>query len=411
MKQFMLLAFAICSSFICFSQTDDTDTEDLIYRRSSLYTLMMSDINQSHGATIQNAFINYPIPDKFNNHNLEKRTILKIEKDSLSRKEFKEQIQTAITDSLNTNYVAKLIISKWFNRSEKGGFNMNLISERGNYNATDLDVHIARNSERGTALLADAGEELIKNTFIVINNFKYTNKEEVAKKANGLLTAVSSLASATGYGDVSLVADVAAEGVDVLGKGYVIKTDSYLYRLVWNDEVASIFYNNFWTEDSNIDLEKVKAFDESDAFELEYIGKETAWADLQSTKYTTKSDDDLISVATVKASDAVIAKLQRSYEVFRTKTPLLSGDPLAAKIGLKEGIEKGDKYEVLEQVINKEGKTEYKRMGIIKVEKKHIWDNRFMASEENQNPSEFEYTTFKGPKNKYFQGMLIRQIN
>src|SRR5690606_39200792 len=130
---------------------------------------------------------------------------------------------------------------------------------------------------------------------------------------------------------------------------------------------------------------------------LEYIGTETAWADMQSTVFTKKSDDELIAIATKNAGDAVIAKLQRAYEVFRTKTPLLSGDPLSAKIGLKEGLEKGDKYEVLEQVINKEGKTEYKKVGTIKVEKNMIWDNRYMADEENT--SEIEYTTFSGSSN------------
>jgi hypothetical protein len=37
-------------------------------------------------------------------------------------------------------------------------------------------------------MLADAGEELIGNTFVVINDFKYVSKEEIAnktKKATG----------------------------------------------------------------------------------------------------------------------------------------------------------------------------------------------------------------------------------
>ena len=406
MKQSLLLVIIYLFSFSTFSQSEPND---LVYRRSSLYTLMISDENKEHQEVIQNSFTNYPIPEKFNSHTLEKRTIPKTINDSVSKKELYVLQQQAITDFLTTNDVAKFMVAKWFNRSKEGGFNMNLISERGHYNATDLDVKIARNSERGTALIADAGEELIKNTFVVINNFKYTNKEEVAKKTNSILSAVSSAASQAGASDLSLAVDTAAEGVDILGKGYVIKTDSYLYQLVWNDEIASIFYNDYWTEDGNIDTTRVNAFNSSNIFKLEYIGMESAWADLQSTKYTTQSEEDLITVATLKASDAVIAKLQRTYEVFRTKTPLLSGDPIAAKIGLKEGLEKGDKYEVLEQIINKEGKTEYKQIGIIKVEKDLIWDNRFMATEENK--SELEYTTFKGSKNKYFQGMLIRQIN
>ncbi len=258
-------------------------------------------------------------------------------------------------------------------------------------------------------MVADAGEELLKNTFVVVNNFKYTSKEEVANKTKGLLSVVSSAASAAGADGLSLAADATSVGVGVMGKGYVIKTDALLYKLVWNDEVAAIFYNDYWTENGALDPEKVAAFENSNIFTLEYIGTETAWADLQSTAFTQKNDDELIAVATKKATDAVIAKLQRAYEVFRTKTPLMSGDPISAKIGMKEGLEKGDKYEVLEQVINDEGKTEYKKVGLIKVEKNMIWDNRYLADEEN--PTELEYTTFSGSKNKYYAGMLIRQIN
>jgi len=406
MSKILLLTLLCFYSISTFSQSE---TNDLIYRRSSLYTLMVSDKNEEHSEIIQNSFIHYPLPEKFNSHIVEGRIIPKTIDNSLSRKEINTAQHEAITDFLNTNDIAKLMVAKWFNRSEKGGFNMDLISKRGYYNASDLDVKIANQTERGLALIADAGEELINNTFVVINNFKYTNKEEVAKKTNSILSAISSAASEAGNSDVSLIANTTAQGVDVLGKGYIIKTDSYLYKLVWNEEVAAIFYNDLWTEDNELDPERVKAFDESDIFSLEFVGMESAWADLQSTKFTKQTDEELIATATVKASDAVIAKLQRSYEVFRTKTPLLSGDPIAAKIGLKEGLEKGDKYAVLEQVINKEGKTEYKQIGVIRVEKDHIWDNRYMATEENE--SEIEYTTFKGAKNKYYPGMLIKQIN
>lgn len=403
----LILIFCLCFIFSGYSQTDNKTAE---YRRSSLYTLMVADSSRNFSQLIQETFVNSKIPEKFNNHVVSERSIPKLYNDTLSKADLKEAQKVAITDYLSTHDIAKSMVAKWFNRSEQGGFNMDLISERGFYSATDLDVKIAKNSERGTAMLADAGEELIKNTFVIVNNFKYTDKEEVAKKAKGLLSGISSVASLAGAGDVALVSDAVGEGVGVLGKGYVIKTDALLFRLKWNDEVAGVFYNDYWTEDGQIDEEKVKAFDESDVFELEYIGTQMAWADLQSTSFTKKTDEELITIATVKASDAVTAKLQREYEVFRTKTPLMSTEPLSAKIGMKEGLAKGDKYEVLEQVINKEGKTEYKRVGVIKVDKDQIWDNRFGADEENTDET-LEYTVFTGKKNKFYPGMLIRQIN
>ncbi len=108
-------------------------------------------------------------------------------------------------------------------------------------------------------------------------------------------------------------------------------------------------------------------------------------------------------------------KLQKKFEAFRTKTPLVSVDPLGAKIGMKEGVEGGDKYEVLEKQVDAEGKVKWKRKGVIKVDKKKIWDNRFSAGEKlldgNGEPikpeNELKFTHFKGGKG-FYPGMLLR---
>jgi len=401
MKKLMLSVLALSFAFSIQSQEENTD---VVYRRSSLFTLMVSDKHREYADVIKETFNTAEIPEKFNNHNIDLRTIKKSYHDSDSKEDKKESQKNANQEFFSTNNIAKLLVAKWFNRSNKGGFDMNLISERGLYNASELDVKIAKNSERGLALLADAGEELIKNTFVLVNDFKYISKEEVAEKAKTGLAFASGLVSSSSFGS-----KVANSALDIAGKGYVIKTTSYLYKLVWNEETAAVFYNDHWIDDEHIDYNRKKAFEQSDVFKLELVGTEVAWADLQATSYTQKSEEELVATATVKAIDAVIAKLQRKYEVFRTKTPLLSGNPLSAKIGLKEGLEGGDKYEVLEQTIDKNGKTFYKRKGVIKVDKKQIWDNKFSAEEEHEE-EEKEYTLFKGGKN-YYSGMLIRQIN
>jgi hypothetical protein len=285
MKKPILIALFLCFNFIAFCQEEANLNN---YKRSSLYTFMVSDLQQEHSLTIHDAFVNYPIPDKFNNHNCNQRTLPKVVDENLSKKEIKELQKDSITQFLSNNAIAKAMVAKWFNRSERGGFNMNLIAERGSYNASDIDIKIAKQNERGLAMLADAGEELLKNTFVVVNNFKYTNKEEVAEKASGWLSVVSSVASAAGADVVSLAADATSLGVGVMGKGFIIKTDAHLYRLVWDEETAAIFYNDYWTEDAELDSEKVAAFENSNIFNLEYIGTETAWADLQSTVFTQK---------------------------------------------------------------------------------------------------------------------------
>lgn len=387
------------------SRSEDNDNADLKYRRSSLYTMMINDTEREHFGVIRDAFGNFELSEKFNDHNLGPYLI-----DAEGGEKDQSEIITAY---LNENGVARDLVAKWFNRNPQGEFNMDLVAERGSYNASDLDVLVAGDSKRGSALLADAGEELIGNTFIIVNDYKYVNKEEVAKKASGILNAVSTVASAAGYSDVALIADATNLGTSAMGKGYVVKTSSYLYRLVWNEEIANEFYTNLWVDNRNFEETKKDAFEKSDLFKLKLVGSQTAWADLQSTVFTKKSDEDLIRIATIKATDKGISKLQRKFEEFRTKSPLLSGDPIAAKIGLKEGLERGDKFEVLEQVIDKNGRTKYTRVGKIKVDPRTIWDNSYLSeeNEEEEEVSTAPFTEFKGSKNNYYSGMLIRQIN
>ena len=101
--------------------------------------------------------------------------------------------------------------------------------------------------------------------------------------------------------------------------------------------------------------------------------------------------------------------------MFKPKTPLAQvenkGKLCTAKIGLKEGLEGGEKFSVLEQFTNKEGLTEYKKIGTIKVDKNKVWDNQFYASEPPAVEGEItiQATHFKGCKKKYYPGLLIRQ--
>lgn len=380
--------------------------KDLKYRRSSLYTLMINDNSRMHSNVIKDAFGNSTLPQKFNNHNIGPYMI-----DGQANSD--NQAQT-ITTYLNQNNVARSLVAKWFNRSADGKFDMNLVAARGMYDASAMDKVVANSSERGDAMLADAGEELIGNTFIIVNDYKFTNKEEAVakgKKATGLLKTAA--AFVPGGSAITNTLDVVETGATIAGKGYWVRTTSYLYRLVWDEEAAAIFYNNYWTDANNFDPAKAEAFNKATNFKLKLIGSQTAGADVQSSIFTDKSEEDLIRIATVKATDRAIAKLEKKYEEFRTKTPLISIDPIAAKIGTKEGLEKGDKYEVIQQIESPDGKTIYKRVGIIKVTS--VWDNSYTPEEEEElkkqgNLPEQQFSTFKGI-GKFYPGMLIKQIN
>lgn len=382
---------------ISFAQDSKSEFE-VKYRRSSLYSVMVDQPTLPYAAEIKKNFENSPIPDKFNNHNLSKRIY------DLG------ELPTDGSDSPILSAIARDIVAKWFNRSSKGGFNMNLIKERGFYDASALDVVKAQASKRGLDLLADAGEELIGKTFVLINEFKYTDKAEVAEKTSGWLNAIGTIADNAGASNVSTATTLTSTGATVAGKGYIVKTNAHLYQLVWDEETAAIFYNDYWADDKTITPAKKKAFDESTIFKLKYIGTDTSWSDIQSTVFTSKSDEQLIERATVKAIDRVIVKLQKNHDQFKTKTPLYTVDPLTAKVGLKEGITNKSTFDVLEQVEDENGKTQYVKVGVVKVDSKYpIWDNTYGAQEENPN-STVDRTYFKKVSGKdFFPGMLLVQ--
>lgn len=436
-KTILVIAIAFISVASIIAQS----AKPVKYRRSSIYTIMLDDAGLVKADTIKASFLSAPVPDKYNDHNLHIKFFnpkdiqlteeeRKVKKEGVGKNVGKSILSNTtggLADTTETadlpliidkfftsNGIARGMVAKWFNRSEKGTFNMQLIGERGSYDATEMAANIAKRSTRGVASLADAGEELIGNTFVIVTRLKYVNKEEVAKATNNLL----STASQFGGSNFQLAAKGLGAAATVAGKGYVVQTTSYLYKLVWNDSVAAVFYQDYWIDDNSFDPKKKEAFDTTNLFSLELVGTEKAWADVQSSIFSKKSEAELVRIATVQAVDAVIAKLQKKYDVFKTKTPLYTDDPLTAKIGLKESVEKGDKFEVLEQELDeKTGKTIYVKKGVIKVDGSQIWDNRYMmaelkAEQDTAASSEpkIDRTLFSGAKGKYYSGMLIRQV-
>ena len=132
----LLLVMLVGTAFTVTAQVADLEVK---YRRSSLYTMMIHEPSRPYAEVIKNSFEKGPIPEKFNDHNLGVRVI-----QATDAKDESENI----TSYLNTNDVAKEMVAKWFNRSAKGGFNMDLIKKRGSYDASVLDITKAKASKR-----------------------------------------------------------------------------------------------------------------------------------------------------------------------------------------------------------------------------------------------------------------------
>lgn len=83
---------------------------------------------------------------------------------------------------------------------------------------------------------------------------------------------------------------------------------------------------------------------------------------------------------------------------------------------MKESLQGGEKFEVLEMVLNPNtGLTEYKKLGTVTASKDIIWDNRYNAGDKpeieqlDETGNVVNATVFKGSKSVQ-PGMLLKQL-
>ena len=404
-RKITIISLWLISITQIFAQSSEKNVD---YKRSSIYSILINHTEQKFANEIREAFMQIPVPDKFNDHNLSVK-VLDIDEKLQNAGSKKEN--PYITEFFVKNNVASRLVARWFNRDYyTGQCDMELVKERGLYNATEFDKQLAMRSARGYALLQDAGEELIGNTFVLVNDIRYVDKNEGAKTASTVLKVLGTVATiATGM-NIDDITDNLGDMLETI-KGFRVKINTFLYQLEWTDEQAALFYQEQYS--SLPDNTKKANFDNArGTYKLKYVGK------VESSGGTTSflginEDEPVIMVrkACQRAIDENIVDLQRNYEEFRIKTPLLTTEPLTAYIGMKEGVTPDSQFEVLEIVEKEDGTQKFNRVGIIEPIKNLIWDNRYMALEEGAPGSTLGFTTFRRVSgNDFAKGMLIREM-
>ena len=428
-----------------FSQTDSIQK----YQRSSLTMILLTGTNYQEDTSkidkdevkidnspqaIRGLWNSYPFPDMYDKHsifaetinvksNLSTKSIFEAKR-SKNQKKDAEATQSKIAQELKNKKIAHQVVRRWFSSEDGSKFwDMGTIQKRGFYNATELEADIAKQDIRGMAKLADAGESLINNSFVTVTEILlYANKpvailynklaEEFIKQANQLQSKggddatqlANSIAALTYSGVASGLAITAAAIKD----GYTVVSKTYLYKLKWNNDIAGEFYKNWGNNDA---FEKMN-------FELDYIGYQLNETILNRGVFSAKANrkpDVVVKQAVIRNIDETFVLLQQENEVFKPSIPVLEVKPISAQIGMKEGLQGGEKFNVLQKIQNLEtGKTSYKKVGFVTVDKNYVWDNRYNAGE---GPEHINYdvngkpiivTQFKGGKN-VVPGMLLKQ--
>lgn len=467
MKKFLCFLFVVLPLLQVSAQRKLSDDLDK-YRRSSICLIMIDEDKMPQRDVIKKAFLSLPIPDKYYDHNIANRIFstdsmtitpediaayeLAVQAGVLSEKEAEAEeaaeygsvegdkskkkggfgkmlggvakgvAKGAVSDVSNglidtsskedyaiktykyllQQNVAKQLFDRWFVTPE-GVLAVDTMQRRGLYDASFADADVAAKSIKDNAMLQDAGKELVGNTFVIVTRYRYLSKDELIEEIVALAQAAATVAGAGDYAQLGGMAATAGLKAS-LGDGYYVRTTSYLFQLHWNDTVYHQFASVY---------PDVNAYNSADFFKLNYIGKETGWSQVKAGIFSNKSEEELIRIATVNATDDVLGKLEREYEVFKTKTPLYTTEPyFSAKIGMKEGVKAGDRFDVLERVVDpKTQVSSYKKRGTLKVMKDYVWDNRYMASEEQEilgEKQDFDATRFEGTIKDAYPGMLIR---
>ncbi len=411
-KQIAIQILLLVSTIMCANPHDKSDglPELTKYHRSSLYSLVLKHPELEFGKEIVDVFKSVPLPDRFNNHDLKFKALPAPVMRKVSKHEIDNAYQYSVMQMLERNKIGGRLVGKWFNRDkDTGTFDMALVSERGQYDASIMDVKKALASVRGAAMLSDAGEELIGKTYVLVNDIRYGDKSTLKLFVGAGLLAANIAGAASGH-DVTQSLASAAELTEKI-RGFKVVVTSFLYRLEWDEEAQANFYGTLWIDRGKTDTERMNLWNEAMGnFRLTYVGSATV-ATGKTALGGVESDRDMFLKVCTRAVDLSIAQLQKNFDEFKVFTPIISTEPIAAYIGMKEGITSDSRFEVLEQVEGDDGRTHYNKVGVVKPVRGKIWDNRFMAAEDHEDGSDLTYTTFeKVSGGTLYPGMLIREI-
>lgn len=402
MKKLILL-FSLIPTLILSQEKKD-------YVRSSLHLHLVDDFEFENGDKVLNSYNKFEFPQNYNDHTIDLNKI-KLSDFDLTDEEkaeagvkndvvgdlLKSSIQEAtgglikIQDNsfvklqlekyISSEKIAHRLVKKWWMIGDDGSFDRGLVTERSLQSKTMEMAAIASASGTGEV---DQFNKLINNTFVVFTRLYFVSNEIWAE-----IIRQQAYAVADGLGG-GLPTELARKAADKLyqkqSEGYSVWTTAWLYQLEWDINVFDMFVTTI--TDGKIDLEKFDSLD----FKLNFLGMDKATS-LVSGFSSKEENQSIFDLATVRNVDKVLVKLQREYDVFKPIFPLRENFSVAA--GVKEGIEGGETFEVLE---TKNG--EYNRIGTMKVDKKKVWDNSWTGEE-----IEPGLTYFKKGNKKFVPGI------
>ena len=411
------------------------------YRRSSISMILMETPGLGENKElILNAYNNNPFPDKYNKHDISVKntstdamtitdedlilsgylkdtlstpvTIKKAVLNPLQEVRYimadstlaviepskKEMLKVYADKIIRSNDLGKKVIGTWLNKKENFDVDQELIIERGLYSASASEMADTVFSIKDPKdMFKDV--ELLGNTYTVINSMDFYKNEPVARIARDLAK-IETMKKLTGKPQVLIDKSMAALDTiyEKTKEGYTVKCNSLLYKIKWDETTGDKIYNTFF---NNEITNKKLAWDTASFMEMEFLGKIVSSSIVTFKIGEKRTLNEIIDLQVRRTIDNAMAKLQKEFVQFRPVSPILSNEPFSAQIGMKEGVEPKQKYEILELNTNELGIPYWKSVGKVKTSKKlTIWDNRQGAEKklDEEGKEVPPYTMFAGGK-------------
>ena len=406
----VVFACLTCVFHAVIAQSTNKKGETENFRRSSLCLLLITNQGDEFASAIENQFMAMPMPARYNGLNTDVRVL------NISKKATEKRITKALED----NEVAKQLVAKWFNRDYQGRMNMKRVHDWGGYNATFADLKRAESTVRGTAMLTDEGEELLKNTFVMVCDISYYDRRQTG---NFLAAFAQSLGAVAGnftddkqlkqtYNDLGSA--VATASLDIAG--FSVNIASYLYQLEWSDKLRDKMYSRYWVDETTPMAEanqRRSAFDsDRQSFKLEFLGQYNSRAGRTVSQSSTPDLEQVIREVCSNAVDNSINNLSKMFPVFKAKTQFYcDNDQVYAYIGTKEGVNTKSKFEVIEMEKTKKKGIQYNKVG--EMRPSNIWDNKGIYIFNDSIEQLYKGTQFQrssGLKDVCDQGLMLREM-
>jgi hypothetical protein len=371
------ICIALIMSVFCLSAQDITDSAKKVkkqvisseYDRNALTIIGLKSDNPL-ADQLAKMIDTIKITDKFYSNDIGFRNVPYNVVVSVFDKAQQDKIfKTEVPMLLNEKKVGQGIVAKWFNRQPDGTFNTDVLKERGVYNSDDSDLSIATSSKRGESALMDAGIGLVDHSYVLVLGY-------------------SNLMTMNQYYDQTKAAPEARKMNGV--KGDMI---GLLYKLNFNDSVSAVFFQDMWANKGAADLKaKVAKFD-ANTFAL--VPVKNLIMPMQATQYNAgqslapkvqKTQDELLRDMVNNSITNVINQMTYQVSDFKVKAQIFKTNPIAVKIGKKEGLGFDQRYFVFENQQTRSGDQYSKRIGVIK--SMSVADNRTVTKGETE-PSYF----------------------